>query len=149
MQTNASGEPLAPHDIIVASSNDVEAVERTRLAALLSWRPAGAIIIPCTDAFATRDALDGSGVPHDAWMGVAIPPITAVRQPVERLGPMAWERLSARIAGERPPPTRLRLRCELVIRGSTRAIGPPIAAPDRQANKGPILPSTIDREEGP
>ncbi len=36
-------------EILVASSNDDEETEQGRLDALLSWQPAGLIIIPCTD----------------------------------------------------------------------------------------------------
>ncbi len=39
------------YDIIVASANDDAAIEAARLAALLSWRPSGVIVIPSTDAF--------------------------------------------------------------------------------------------------
>ena len=33
-------------DILVASSNADEAIERKRLAALLSWRPSGMVVVP-------------------------------------------------------------------------------------------------------
>ena len=52
------------YDIVVASSGDDEATERARLSALLSWRPAGVVVIPCTDAFAARDQLDAPGIPY-------------------------------------------------------------------------------------
>jgi len=52
------------YDIIVASSNENEAVERSRLAALLSWRPSGVVIIPNDDRFTTRTLLDDIGVPY-------------------------------------------------------------------------------------
>jgi DNA-binding LacI/PurR family transcriptional regulator len=52
------------YDIVVASSGDDEATERARLSALLSWRPAGLVVIPCTDAFAARGQLDALGIPY-------------------------------------------------------------------------------------
>lgn len=51
-------------DILIASSNDQEDVERARLTALLSWRPQGVVIVPCTDAFASRELLVGAKVPY-------------------------------------------------------------------------------------
>ncbi|MFB2551296.1 LacI family DNA-binding transcriptional regulator [Ensifer soli] len=51
------------YDIIVASSHGDAEEEARRLSALLAWRPAGVVIIPCTDAFSSRDLLIGSGVP--------------------------------------------------------------------------------------
>jgi DNA-binding LacI/PurR family transcriptional regulator len=52
------------YDIIVASANDDESVERTRLTAMLSWRPAGIIMVPADDAFNNRDLLDAAGLPY-------------------------------------------------------------------------------------
>jgi DNA-binding LacI/PurR family transcriptional regulator len=52
------------YDIVVASSGDDEATERARLSALLSWRPAGVAVIPCTDAFAARSQLDALDIPY-------------------------------------------------------------------------------------
>ena len=37
------------YDVIVASSRDDRAVEASRLAALLAWRPAGLVAVPCSD----------------------------------------------------------------------------------------------------
>ena len=42
------------YDIIVASSNESEAIEHSRLGALLSWRPSGVVIIPNDDRFTSR-----------------------------------------------------------------------------------------------
>lgn len=52
------------YDILVASANDDEKVERTRLATLLSWRPAGVIVVPAHDAFTNRDLLDAADLPY-------------------------------------------------------------------------------------
>jgi LacI family transcriptional regulator len=51
------------YEIIVGSSSECEETEASRLTALLSWRPAGVIIVPCRDAFASRHLLTGAGVP--------------------------------------------------------------------------------------
>jgi LacI family transcriptional regulator len=53
------------------------------------------------------------------WMQAVSPPVTAVRQPVERLGAEAWARLMARVAGDSSPPHELRLACTLEIRESS------------------------------
>lgn len=50
-------------DIIVASSNGDPFEERARLSALLAWRPAGLIAIPCSDEFGSRDLVEKAGVP--------------------------------------------------------------------------------------
>jgi DNA-binding LacI/PurR family transcriptional regulator len=52
------------YDIIVASSNGDEEIERGRLSALLSWRPLGAVIVPCNDAFEPRAVLESADVPY-------------------------------------------------------------------------------------
>jgi LacI family transcriptional regulator len=52
------------YDIIVASSHDSEAVETARMAALLSWRPAGLVIVPATDRFAGGEIIQNSQVPY-------------------------------------------------------------------------------------
>ena len=242
------------YDIIVASSDDDEALERKRLLALLSWRPLGVVILPCTDAFEAREILEGAAaryvvvdrlprrfnadavtvdndhaaslaarhllelgherilvaastlrlanirercrgigrtfqdaglpkppvleagmtfdlvserlagwldrhgwptaivaltnfstlgvlaclaqqqahIPNDVslvgfddytWMSVTMPSITAVRQPVELLGRQAWVRLRTRIDGDTSAPARLRLKCDIRIRGSTQRVG--------------------------
>lgn len=51
-------------DIIVASSNADEDVERARLAALLSWRPSGVVVVPHRDDFPNRAMLDELALPY-------------------------------------------------------------------------------------
>jgi LacI family transcriptional regulator len=51
------------HDVIVASANNSDLVERARIAAMLSWKPAGLIVVPCSDGFPARDLIDFSGIP--------------------------------------------------------------------------------------
>lgn len=52
------------YEIIVASSNDDEATEATRLRTLVAWRPAGIVVIPCADEFAAREAIERSPIPY-------------------------------------------------------------------------------------
>lgn len=47
----------AGYELIVASSNNDQATENTRIRSLLSWRPAGMIIVPCHDEV-VADVLD-------------------------------------------------------------------------------------------
>lgn len=249
------------YDLVVASSADDAATERTRLKALLSWRPAGVIVIPCADEFAAAGLLEAAGTPyvivdriggehgadtiavdnvaagreaarhlielghenllivastltlgniklrckgiaeacaavgleeptlleagfelegavgrlqawlrtHErpsaiialtnfatlgvlaslgrfsitipadvslvgfddyAWMRAAAPSITAIRQPVESMAELAWERLRARIGGDGGPPVQAMLPVSLVIRSSTARglAGEPVGA---------------------
>ncbi|MEJ1160320.1 LacI family DNA-binding transcriptional regulator [Prosthecomicrobium sp. N25] len=51
------------YEIIVGSAGEDEDVEANRLSALLSWRPAGVVIVPCRDRFATRSLLVEERVP--------------------------------------------------------------------------------------
>lgn len=51
------------YEIIVGSACEHEEIEESRLAALLSWRPAGVIIVPCRDAFVSRRLLAEERVP--------------------------------------------------------------------------------------
>jgi LacI family transcriptional regulator len=72
----------------------------------------------------------GRSVPHDvslvgfddySWMPVARPSITAVRQPVEQIGRLAWAQLLERINGASGAPVHRQLPVELVLRNSTAA----------------------------
>lgn len=72
----------------------------------------------------------GLSVPNDvsvlgfddySWMRAVAPPLTAIRQPVEAMGHEVWTRLRTRIAGDKEPERRVKLLCELMIRGSTAA----------------------------
>lgn len=51
------------YEIIVGSAGEQSEIEESRLAALLSWRPAGVIIVPCRDDFASRHLLTAERVP--------------------------------------------------------------------------------------
>jgi LacI family transcriptional regulator len=52
------------YEVIVASSRGEEEVEKSRLKAILAWRPAGLIVIPCSDAFPGRDLIESSKTPY-------------------------------------------------------------------------------------
>ncbi|GAB6855249.1 LacI family DNA-binding transcriptional regulator [Asaia astilbis] len=102
------------------------------LAAALAENDAPTAIIALTNSI-TLGALrclhqSGHVVPDDvslvgyddyAWMRATLPPITAIRQPVEELGEQAWRRLTHRIAGDSTAPVQVRLPCMLAVRGST------------------------------
>ena len=60
LEAQARGEGF---DIIVASSHEKIDEETARLSALLAWRPAGLVIVPCTDEFESRGLLARIGVP--------------------------------------------------------------------------------------
>lgn len=51
------------YDVIVASSHDDPEIERSRLKALLSWRPAGLIFMPCSDVLPDELSSLGEGIP--------------------------------------------------------------------------------------
>ncbi len=52
------------YEVFVASSHGEQEVERSRLKAILAWRPAGLIVIPCSDDFPGRDLIESSGTPY-------------------------------------------------------------------------------------
>jgi LacI family transcriptional regulator len=238
------------YEVIVASSRGQEPTERAKLKAILAWRPAGLIVIPCADGFSSRDIIEASQTPYViadravdrpgadtvsinneeagalaaqhlierghrdiliaasslqlanirqrcagareaarshgapepavvelglaidaackrlslwfdqnppptaiqaltnfttlsvlttmaerglripgdisligfddyAWMSARATPLTAICQPVREMGRTLWERLSARIKGDRSPLTHIKIPCELRIRAST------------------------------
>ncbi|MBN9073415.1 MAG: LacI family DNA-binding transcriptional regulator [Rhizobiales bacterium] len=51
------------YGLIVASANESPREERERLTALLAWRPAGLVIVPCTDEFRGRSLVTQRRVP--------------------------------------------------------------------------------------
>ena len=52
------------YEFIVSSSNGDEAIENSRLAAMLAWRPAGLVVIPSADAFPGQGLLERSAIPY-------------------------------------------------------------------------------------
>jgi LacI family transcriptional regulator len=65
------------------------------------------------------DELALVGFDDEEWMRAVSPPLSAVHQPVERLGQEAWLRLMARIGGDTAPPHQTRLACTLELRESS------------------------------
>jgi LacI family transcriptional regulator len=57
------------------------------------------------------------------WMSARRTGLTAIRQPIEEMAKLAWERLCARMAGGQEQPQRLVLKTSLSVRDSVRAIG--------------------------
>jgi len=52
------------YEVIVASSHGAEATERAKLRAMLGWRPAGMIVVPCCDEFPGRKLIEASKTPY-------------------------------------------------------------------------------------
>ncbi len=52
------------YQVIVASSHGDESVERSKLKAMLAWRPAGLVVIPCSDEFNSRAFIEASKTPY-------------------------------------------------------------------------------------
>ncbi|WP_299483751.1 LacI family DNA-binding transcriptional regulator [uncultured Roseibium sp.] len=59
-----------------------------------------------------------AGFDDSAWMAHVHPPVAAIVQPIEEIAKVAWERLLARIEGDRSPPETIRIDCRLETRGS-------------------------------
>jgi LacI family transcriptional regulator len=114
-----SGVPRVQHHIRAAGlpRAAIALTSGTTLALLAALSDAGARLL---------DDVSLVGFDDYAWMEAYNPPITAVRQPVDRIGAEAWRCLSARIAGDVTQPCRLELAAELEIRRSTRAAGMPL-----------------------
>ncbi|WP_428927154.1 LacI family DNA-binding transcriptional regulator [Marinibacterium sp. SX1] len=51
------------YELIVASSNDNETTETARIRSLLTWRPAGLFVVPCSRNFPSLDLVTGADVP--------------------------------------------------------------------------------------
>lgn len=80
---------------------------------LIAYRAVGnaGLVIPTAMAFASFDEAE--------WMTLVSPPITAVRQPVQRMAEAAWARLLARLDRGSDEPHHLRLACVVDLRAST------------------------------
>lgn len=111
------------------------AESRARLAARLSGGlpPDAVFALNNVATLGALGALAASGlrVPQDValasfddeeWMRAVSPPLTAVRQPIDALARGAWQRLTARIAGDASPPQQIRLPCTLEIRDSSAPV---------------------------
>ncbi len=51
------------YDLLIVSSDDDAEQETARLRALLTWRPAGLIVVPCDGSLAARGVAQAAGVP--------------------------------------------------------------------------------------
>ena len=72
-----------------------------------------------------------------SWMSARATPLTAICQPVREMGRLLWERLGARIRGDRSPAVHVELPCELRIRASTAAV-----------RRAPVLERSPRRQAG-
>ena len=52
------------YEVIVASSHGEQSMERSKLRAILAWRPAGLIVVPCSDDFPGRELIESSKTPY-------------------------------------------------------------------------------------
>ncbi|WP_445682364.1 LacI family DNA-binding transcriptional regulator [Radicibacter daui] len=52
------------YEVIVASSRGDQSIESSKLRAMLAWRPAGLIIVPCSDEFPGHSLIDASNTPY-------------------------------------------------------------------------------------
>jgi LacI family transcriptional regulator len=52
------------YEVIVASSHGQESLEKSRLKAILAWRPAGLVVVPCADEFSARKLVRASKAPY-------------------------------------------------------------------------------------
>jgi len=64
------------------------------------------------------------GFDDSEWMTVLHPYVSTLRQPVEEISSLAWDRLCARMTGKADDPLRVQLPCTLEVREST---SPPAA----------------------
>jgi LacI family transcriptional regulator len=52
------------YEVIVASSHGQESLEKSRLKAILAWRPAGLVVLPCSDEFSAQRLIRASKAPY-------------------------------------------------------------------------------------
>ncbi len=75
------------------------------------------------------------------WMSARKTALTAIRQPIEEMAGVIWERLSRRMSGDRSPPCPTVLKTSLQVRDSVRAVIGGQRAPSANAVAG-ILKAT-------
>ncbi|SNB78839.1 transcriptional regulator, LacI family [Arboricoccus pini] len=116
------------HDLVVASAADDVATEHSRLQALLSWRPAGMIVIPCTDDFAGASLLAAAGTPYvvlDRVGGahsadtVAVDNVTAGLEAARHLIDLGHRRLL--IVASARTLSNIKLRCKGIVEACAAA----------------------------
>ena len=91
----------------------------TAVLALTNFTTLGALAVLAERGLRVPEQVSLIGFDDYSWMRARVTPLTAIRQPVDEMGRMIWERLSARIGGDQSPPVRIRLSCELMVRAST------------------------------
>lgn len=96
-------------------------VPPTAILALTNFTTLGVLATLADRRLAIPQQVSLIGFDDYAWMRARATPLTAIAQPVPALGKAIWERLRARIEGDRSPPQHVQLSCELKIRSSTAA----------------------------
>jgi DNA-binding LacI/PurR family transcriptional regulator len=94
----------------------------TGIIALTNFTTIGVIASLGQHGLHAPDDVSLVGFDDYAWMQAVTPTITAVRQPVERLGEQAWTCLRERIEGHRSAPRTVVLECSLQVRGSSASV---------------------------
>ena len=75
------------------------------------------------------------------WMSARKIPLTAVRQPIDGMATIVWERLSARMGGDRSPPRQTVLNATLQVRNSVARHGSALPSGTMAAQAAPPVPS--------
>jgi LacI family transcriptional regulator len=70
------------------------------------------------------------------WMSARKTALTAIRQPVDEIAQVAWERLQLRMGGDTSPPYPSVLNTSLQVRDSTRRLALPGNAPEARGGEG-------------
>lgn len=80
------------------------------------------------------EAVSVIGFDDYPWMSARKTALTAIRQPIEEMGRLLWERLTLRMSGEDAPPRHVSLSTALQVRDSVR---PVIGQPRRNSSGEP------------
>lgn len=107
----------------------------TAVLALTNFTTLGALSALAERGLGVPEKVSLIGFDDYSWMRARVTPLTAIRQPVDEMGRIIWDRLSLRMSGDRSPPVRIGLPCELMLRSST-AICPSTAARDERRTRG-------------
>jgi LacI family transcriptional regulator len=110
-------------------------------------RPSAVLALTNVTTLAVLTALAGSGieVPEQVsliafddypWMSARKTPLTAMRQPVDRIAAAAWDRLKMRMEGDLSPPMPTILHASREDRASVRRVGARIPRTSRKTTAG-------------
>ncbi|OAN76335.1 hypothetical protein A8B78_02290 [Jannaschia sp. EhC01] len=94
----------------------------TAILGLTNVTTLGALTALAARRIEVPDQISILGFDDYAWMSARKTALTAIRQPVDELARVVWERLTARMAGDASPPQRLELKTSLQVRSSVRDI---------------------------